>query len=83
MNLRQLIRDNWEGRAFMKIAANKDYRKEIENKTSFLDSYYGGLKLKQRAFVLLNDITEGQMGVFTVKMGILKWSTSWVLLVKS
>jgi hypothetical protein len=61
MNLRQLIQNNWEGRAFMKIASNKDYRKEIEDKTSFLNSYYECLKLKQRAYVLLNDLSEEQL----------------------
>jgi hypothetical protein len=59
--IKRLIEENWEGRAFVKISTNKELRKEIEEKTSFLDSHYEGLKLKQRAFILLNDLTEEQL----------------------
>lgn len=58
MNIQQLIKDNWNGREFIKISNNKDLKKEIEEKTSFLNNYYDNLKLKQRAYVLLNELTE-------------------------
>ena len=61
VNLKQLIENNWNGREFNKIAANGNLRNEIERKTVFLDSYYPELKLKQRAFVILNDLTEEQL----------------------
>lgn len=60
-DIKRLIGENWEGRAFIKIATNKELRKGIEEKTSFLDFYYPDIKLKQRAFVLLNELTEEQL----------------------
>jgi len=61
VNLKELIENNWNGREFNKIASNGNLRNEIERKTVFLDSYYPELKLKQRAFVILNDLTEDQL----------------------
>ena len=58
MNIQQLIKDNWNGREFIKISINKDLKKEIEDRTSFLNDHYDNLKLKQRAYVLLNEFTE-------------------------
>ena len=59
--LKQYIKDNWNGRQFIKIAANVNLRTQIEQQTSFLDGHYPDIKLKQRAFVLLNDLTEEQL----------------------
>jgi transposase-like protein len=59
--LKQYIKDNWNGRQFIKIATNASLKTQIEHQTSFLDGYYPNIKLKQRAFVLLNDLTEEQL----------------------
>jgi transposase len=59
--LKQVIQDNWNGRQFIKIATNASLRTQIEHQTSFLDEHYPDIKLKQRAFVLLYDLTEEQL----------------------
>jgi transposase-like protein len=59
--LKRVIQDNWIGRQFIKIATNASLKTQIEHQTSFLDGYYPNIKLKQRAFVLLNDLTEEQL----------------------
>ena len=61
MTLKEVIQDNWSGRQFIRIATNASLRTQIENKTSFLDGHYPDIKLKQRAFVLLNDLSEEQL----------------------
>jgi transposase len=59
--LKRVIQDNWRGRQFIKIAINAGLKTQIEEQTSFLDLHYPNIKLKQRAFVLLNDLTEEQL----------------------
>jgi hypothetical protein len=61
MTLKEVIQDNWSGRQFIKIATNAGLKTQIEEQTSFLDLHYPNIKLKQRAFVLLNDLTEEQL----------------------
>jgi transposase-like protein len=61
MILKEVIQDNWRGRQFIRIATNAGLKTQIEEQTSFLDLHYPNIKLKQRAFVLLNDLTEEQL----------------------
>jgi hypothetical protein len=60
-DLKTLIQQNWKGRAFLKIGCNKELTKQIKQQTQFLDSIYSNLLTKQRAFFILNDLTEQQI----------------------
>jgi hypothetical protein len=71
--LKQVIMDNWNGREFIKIATNANLRTQIERQTSFLDGHYPDIKLKQRAFVLLNDLTEDQLPY--CRCGEIQWGS--------
>ena len=59
--LKQYIKQNWNGRDFLKISSNKEMRSVIENQTSFLNAHYSNLLLKQRAYFIVNDINEEQI----------------------
>ena len=60
-SLKGLIQENWKGRAFLKIGCNKELVQQIEEQTEFLNKHYPKLSTKQRAFFILNDITEDQI----------------------
>jgi transposase-like protein len=57
-SLRDLIRENWEGKKFIKIGCNKSLTEQIKEQTKFLDKHYSSLLNKQRAFFILNDFGE-------------------------
>jgi hypothetical protein len=59
--LKNFIKDNWEGRDFLKVACNKDVRMFIEKETQFMDDLYSDIILKQRAFFIINDITKDKI----------------------
>jgi hypothetical protein len=63
LSIKEVIQDNWNGREFIKIAKNASLRIQIENQTSFLNEHYPDIKLKQRAFVLMNDLSEEQLPI--------------------
>lgn len=60
-NLKALIEENWGGTSFIKVSLNSSIKEQIEEQTSFLNSYYEKLTLKQRAFVILNNLTEEKL----------------------
>jgi hypothetical protein len=60
-DLKTIIKENWKGRAFLKVGCNKELSKQIEDQTQFLDKIYEKLLTKQRAFFILNEITEEQI----------------------
>jgi hypothetical protein len=53
-DIKDIIRDNLEGRAFLKISSNKALRQQIEERTTDLIEIYPEIKLKQRAYILVN-----------------------------
>jgi len=79
--LKRVIQDNWTGRQFIKIATNASLKTQIEHQTSFLDGYYPNIKLKQRAFVLLNDLTEEQLPYCRCMKKLGKWDSIRYLIV--
>lgn len=58
MELKELIRGNWEKNEFMSMSLNKIIKNSIIQETSFLDKYYSKIPLRNRAYVILNDIRE-------------------------
>ena len=55
-SLKKLILENLIGREFMKISSNKIFRQQIVEETAGLNEYYPEISLKQRAYILANDI---------------------------
>ena len=60
-DLRDIIKQNWNGRDFLKIGCNKHLTNQIKERTQFLNDIYPKLLTKQRAFFILNDIDENQI----------------------
>jgi transposase len=58
MNLKEIISDNWEKNKFISISLKEDIRSKLIDETSFLDQHYKKIPLRNRAYVILHDITE-------------------------
>lgn len=58
LNLKELIRSNWDKSNFIKMSLNQSLRDEIIKQTLFLDQYYSDVPLRTRSYVILNDIKE-------------------------
>jgi transposase len=58
MDLKDLIFNNWDNNKFMSISLNEEVRTRIINETGFLNDYYEKIPLRNRAYVILHDITE-------------------------
>ena len=58
MELKELIKKNWDKSKFISLSLNSDIRFQIENETSFLNQYYNDIPLRTRSYVILNSITE-------------------------
>lgn len=58
MNIVEIIKNNWDKNKFISLSLNKNIKLQIENETSFLNSYYASIPLRTRAYVIINDITE-------------------------
>jgi len=56
-DLKELIEENWEKRAFMSLALKKDKVKEIVEATNFLDKIYSKISLRTRAYVIKHNLT--------------------------
>lgn len=50
MNLKELIKENWDKKEFMSLSLNESVLNEIMQATSFLDSYYSKIQLRNRAY---------------------------------
>lgn len=57
-DLKQLIQDNWDKKKFISLSLNKIIKNEIMDATSFLDVIYEKIPLRNRAYVILHDITK-------------------------
>lgn len=58
MELKEIIEKNWNKKDFISLSLNIEIKNKIINETSFLDKYYSKIQLRNRAYVILNDITE-------------------------
>lgn len=58
MNLKELISYNWEKNKFISLSLREDIRSKLIDETSFLDQHYKKIPLRNRAYVVLHDITE-------------------------
>ena len=58
MELKELIRNHWDNHEFMSLSLNKSIKNQIIQETSFLDKYYSKIPLRNRAYVILNEIHE-------------------------
>jgi hypothetical protein len=58
MNLKEIIEKKWSKKDFISLSLDTEIKNKIINETSFLDNYYPKIQLRNRAYVILNDITE-------------------------
>jgi len=58
MKLKELIRNHWDNHEFMSLSLNTSIKNQIIQETSFLDKYYSKIPLRNRAYVILNEIHE-------------------------
>jgi len=61
MNLKEYISENWSKSDFIRVSLNYEIRNQIEQNTSFLNSYYSDIPLRTRAYVILHDIHENEI----------------------
>ena len=61
MNLKELLKDNWDKSSFISISLNESIRTQIENDTKFLDSYYSKIPLRTRGYVIINSIDSNSL----------------------
>jgi hypothetical protein len=52
MNLKEYISENWSKSDFIRVSLNYEIRNQIEQNTSFLNSYYSDIPLRTRAATL-------------------------------
>lgn len=58
MELKKIIEENWDKNKFISLSLNQEIKNKIISETSFLDKYYKKIQLRNRAYVIINEITE-------------------------
>lgn len=60
-SLIEFLKNNWDKSSFISISLNSAIKKQIEQETRFLNSYYDNIPLRTRAYVIVNQITENNI----------------------